>query len=186
VPLPLIRKIVTIATVVLLVFFLCATIFVGFYNLHEFRPYAGKIEAIYQAMDREDRQPPANVQSFIWTVEGNIVDGFAARNLLYELRRPMRMSAWHYHSAMWALMLRLHFDRTKRLSFYCHYLPHENGVGFASAAEVYFGKKPEELTEDQLATLVAIGRLPSANSATRHPESLARSQARLLEAARTQ
>jgi membrane peptidoglycan carboxypeptidase len=59
-------------------------------------------------------------------------------------------------------------------------------MGFASAAEVYCGKKPEELNEDQLATLVAIGRLPSANSPTRHPESLARRPARLLEAARTQ
>jgi hypothetical protein len=65
VPLPLIPKIVTIATVVLLAFFLCATVFVGLYNLREFRPYAGKIEAIYQAMDREDRQPPGNVQRFI-------------------------------------------------------------------------------------------------------------------------
>jgi hypothetical protein len=135
-------------------------------------------------MDPEDQKPPANVQTFVWKVDGSIVDSFAAGHLLYEFRAPMRMAAWHYHSAMWVLMLRLHFDRTKRLSFYCHYLPHENGIGFAQGAQVYFGKQPDELNDDQLATLVAIGRSPSANSPAHHPESLARSKARLLEAAR--
>jgi len=186
VPLPFFRKIVTTIAVVSLVILFCAIAFVELYSRYEFHPYAGKIEAIYQGMDREDRQPPANVQNFVWAVDGSIVDSFAAMNLLYEVREPMRMAVWHYHSAMWVLMLRLRFDRTKRLSFYCHYLPHENGIGFARAAQVYFGKQPDELSDDQLATLVAIGRSPSANSRTRHPESLARCKARLLEAAKTQ
>ncbi len=160
--------------------------FVGIYDLCEFRPYASKIEAIYQGMDPEDRQPPANVQSFLWKVYGRIVNSFVARHLLSDFRGPIRMGALHYHSAMWVLMLRLHFDRTKQLSFYCHYLPHENGTGFAKAAHVYFGKEPHELNDDQLATLIAIGRSPSLNSPTRHPESLARTKARLLEAARVQ
>ena len=183
---PSIRKIVKTAAIVLLAFLFCAIMFVALYDLYEFRPYVGKIEATYRAMDPEDRLPPANVQAFIWKVDGSVVDSFAARRLLFEFRVPMRMSAWHYHSAMWELMLRLHFDRTKRLSFYCHYLPHENGTGFSQAAQLYFGKQPDELNDDQLATLVAIGRHPSANSPTRHPESLARTKARLLEAAKTQ
>ena len=182
---PFIRKIVKAAVVVLLAFLFCAIMFVGLYDLYEFRPYAGKIEATYRAMDPEDQLPPSNVQSFIWKVDGSIVGSFAARHLLSEFRAPMRLSAWHYHSAMWVLMLRLHFDRTKQL-FYCHYLPHENGAGFAKAAQVYFGKHPHELNVEQLATLIAIGRSPSLNSPTRHPESLARAKARLLEAAKTQ
>jgi membrane carboxypeptidase/penicillin-binding protein PbpC len=137
-------------------------------------------------MDPEDRRPPANVQSFVWKVDGSVVDSFAAGHLLPEFRAPMRMSARHFHSAMWILMLRLHFDRTERLSFYCHSLPHENGIGFAQAAQSYFGRQPDELSDDRLATLVAIGRQPSANSPTLHPESLARVKARLLEAAKAQ
>jgi hypothetical protein len=119
---------------VLLAFFFCAIMFVGLYDRFEFSPYANKIESIYQGMDSEDEQPPVNVQTFIWTVDGRIVNGFVARRLLSDFREPMRMAAWHYHSAMWVLMLRVHLDRTKRLSFYCHYLPHENGAGFARAA----------------------------------------------------
>jgi Transglycosylase len=174
------------AAVVFLAFLFCAIMFVGLYDLYEFRPYAGRIEAIYQCMDSEDRQPPVNVQTFIWKVDGSVVNSFVAGHLLSDFRKPMRMGAWHYHSSMWELMLRLHFDRTKQMSFYCHYLPHENGAGFAKAAQIYFGKQPHELNDDQLATLVAIGRHPSANSPTRHPESLERVKTRLLEAAKTQ
>src|SRR5882672_1940496 len=164
------HRIVNTAAVVCLAFLFCAILFVGLYDLFEFRPYTGKIEAIYQSMDPEDRNPPANVQSFIWKVDGSIINSFVARRLLSDFRAPMRMAAWHYHAAMWVLMLRVRFDRTKQMSFYCHYLPHENGTGVAKAAQVYFGKQPHELNDDQLATLVAIGRHPSANSPTRHPE----------------
>jgi hypothetical protein len=181
VTLPFIRKIVATAAVAPLAFLLCAIIVVGLYNLYEFRPNASKIEATYEAMDREDRAPPANVQSFIWKVDSSVVDSFAARKLLYEVRGPMRMSTWHYHSLMWELMLRLRFDRAKRLAFFCHYLPYEQGSGFSNAAPFYFGKPPHELTDDQLAALVAIGRSPSINSPTRHPEALERAKARLLE-----
>jgi len=184
--LPLIRKIVATVAVVLLTSLFCAILFVGCYDLLEFYPYVGKIEDTYRAMDPEDRLPPASVQNFVWKVDGSIVDSFAAGSLLSAIRAPMRMLAWHYHSAMWELMLRLHFDRTKRLSFYLHYLPHENGAGFAKAAQAYFGKQPDELDEDELASLVAIGRSPALNSPSRHPEALARTKARLLEAAKAQ
>jgi hypothetical protein len=180
------RTIAKTAAVAVLAFLFCTAAFVRLYDLLGFRPYGATIEAIYQGMDPEDRQPPPNVQSFVWKIEGNIVNSFAAGGVLSHCRPPMRMGAWHFHSAMWALMLRLHFDRRKRLAFYCHYLPHENGIGFAKAALIYFGKQPHELTDDQLATLVAIGRAPSANSPTRHPESLDRVKAKLLESAKSQ
>jgi hypothetical protein len=183
---PFIRETLKTSVVVLLAFLFCAIMFVGLYDWYEFRPYADKIEAIYQGMDPEDRQPPVNVQSFIWKIDGRIVNSFVARRLLSDFRGPMRMGAWHYHSAMWVLMLRLHFDSTTQMSFYCHYLPHENESGFAKAAQIYFGKQPHQLNDNELATLIAIGRSPSLNSPTRHPESLARTKAHLLQAARVQ
>jgi len=166
--------------------FLGAVLFVGFYDLHDFRPYAGRIEAVYESMEPEDRQPPPNVQRFIWKVDGHIVDTFAASRLLSEMRGQMNMGSWHYHSLMWDLMLHFHFDKQQRLALYCHYLPHENGVGFSAAARACFGKQPHELADEQLATLVAIGRSPGANSTTRHPEHLERIKLRLLEASKSQ
>jgi Transglycosylase len=183
---PFIRKIVKAAVVVLLAFLFCAIMFVGLYDLYEFRPYAGKIEATYRAMDPEDQLPPSNVQSFIGRLTGALSTASPQGICYPSFERRCECLHGTNHSAMWVLMLRLHFDRTKQLSFYCHYLPHENGAGFAKAAQVYFGKHPHELNDGQLATLIAIGRSPSLNSPTRHPESLARAKARLLEAAKTQ
>jgi hypothetical protein len=73
-----------------------------FYEVHDFRPYLPRIEAIYTSMDPEDRQPPDNVRTFVSKVDGDTVDGFGSSRLLIELRGSMRRSAWHYHSFIWA------------------------------------------------------------------------------------
>lgn len=153
---------------------------VGFYEVHDFRPALPRIEAIYANMDLEDRKPPDNVQAFVWKVDGRIVDGFASRALLSELHGPMRMSAWHYHAFMLELMLRWHLNREQRLALYCHYLPYEKGRGFTKAANFYFDKKPDALSLDQLATIVAVGRAPGMNSPSRHPENLEAAKRLLL------
>jgi Transglycosylase len=154
-----------------------------FYEVHDFRPYLPRIEAIYASMDPEDRQPPDNVRTFVWKVDGDMVDGFTSSELLAELReRPMRMSAWHYHSFMLGWMIRWHFSKLQRLALYCHYLLYEGGRGFTSAANFYFRKRPDTLSADELATIVAVGRAPRMNSPTRHPERLEVTKKRLLSA----
>jgi hypothetical protein len=158
-----------------------AILFVVFYELHDFRPSVSRINAVYDAMDPEDRWPPPAIQSFVWRVEGEKVDGFAAQRLLGEIRGPQRMLAWHYHSVMWYLFLRAHFGKTERLAFYCHYLPYENGVGFSKASQFYLGKQPDALSLDEIAAIVAIGRSPYGNSPTRHPERLQAAKMRLLD-----
>jgi hypothetical protein len=177
----LLRIAVMSAGVFLAVMLLGVVALVGVYDLHDFRPQQSKINEIYVAMEPEDQQPPPNVRRFVWKVDGGMVDNFAARNLLSDLRGPTRVSIWHYHLLMEELMLRLHFDETRRLALYCHYLPYGQGTGLSNGSQFYFGKKPHELADEQLATLVAIGRSPSANSPTRHPEALERAKTRLLE-----
>jgi hypothetical protein len=154
-----------------------------FYEVHDFRPYLPRIEAIYASMDPEDQRPPDNVQTFVWKVDGNTVDGFASSQLLGELRgRPMPMSTWHYHSFMLVWMLRWHLSRLQRLALYCHYLAYEDGRGFTRAANFYFGKQPDTLSADELATIVAVGRAPRMNSPTRLPERLEVTKKKLLSA----
>jgi hypothetical protein len=147
-------------------------LFLLIYELHDFRPYFPRVQAIYTSMDPEDRQPPKNVQQFVWKVDGQNVDSFAARQLLGEVRGSMRASAWHYHSFLWEVLLRWHLSRTERLALYCHYLPYEAGQGFTRAAKFYFDQQPDGLDVDELATIVAVGRSPGANSPSRHPERL--------------
>jgi hypothetical protein len=157
-------------------------LFLLYYEVHDFRPYTPRIQEIYSNMDPLDRDPPANVQDFVWNADGSHLDAFASGSLLSELRSPMKMAAWHYHSLMWDLMLKWHFDKKERVAFYCHYLPYEKGRGFASAARYYFGKSANTLDTDELATLVAIGRSPTYNSPSQHPDHLNEAKRRLLSA----
>ncbi len=71
-------------------------LFLLFYEVHDFRPSFSRLQVIYTGMDPEDRQPPENVQRFVWRVDGRMVDSFAAQQVLGELRGPIPMSAWHY------------------------------------------------------------------------------------------
>jgi hypothetical protein len=151
-----------------------------FYEARDFRPYLPRIEAIYASMAPEDRRPPDNVQTFVWKVDADSVDGFGSSRLLNEVRGPMRMSAWHYHSFMLGWMIRLHFSKLQRLALYCHYLPYEGGRGVTNAANFYFGKQPDTLSAEELAIIVAVGRAPRMNSPTRHPERLEVTKKRLL------
>ena len=158
------------------------TLFLLYYEVHDFRPYAPRIQEIYLNMDPLDRNPPANVQGFVWKVDGSHLNAFASRSLLSELRSPTKMAAWHYHSLMWDLMLEWHFGKKERVALYCHYLPYERGRGFASAARYYFGKSADALSMDELAAIVAIGRSPSYNSPSQHPDHLDEAKRRLLSA----
>lgn len=147
-------------------------LFLLVYELRDFRPYFNKIQGIYVSMDREDREPPEKVQEFVWKVDGKNIDTFAAQQLLGDVRGTMRAAAWHYHSFLWTVLLRWHFSKAQRLAFYCHYLPYEAGNGFERASEFYFQKQPDALDLDELATIVAVGRAPTAYSPIRHPERL--------------
>jgi hypothetical protein len=156
-------------------------VFLLYYEMHDFRPYFPRIQAIYSRLDPEDRIPPENVQNFVWKVNGETVDTLSSRGLLHELRGPMPKSgAWHYHSFMWYVTLRWHLSKEERLAFYCHYLPYEGGQGFTSAAKFYFDKQPDALSLDELAMIVAVGRAPGFNSPSRHPDHLEEAKKQLL------
>jgi Transglycosylase len=157
-------------------------LFVLFYEMHDFRPYAPRIQQIYSNMDPLNRVPPESVQNFIWKVDGEQLDSFLSRAQLGELRGGMEMVAWHYHSFMWTLMVRWHFDKKQRVAFYCHYLPYEKGTGFANAARYYFDKSADSLNIDEMATIIAIGRSPRYNSPSQHPAQFEEAKKRVLSA----
>ncbi len=186
----LMPKIAKVGVAVVGVPIIALLLFLTYYDLHDFRPYLSRINAVYDAMNAEDQQPPPAVEDFISKVQGRKGDYFAASSLLWEIRglpqaiinRPMRMSTYHYHSFMWQVLLTAHFGKTKRLAFYCHYLPYEDGTGLSGASQFYFGKHPNGLSLDEIAEVMAIGISPRRNSPTRHPEQMQATKRRLLDA----
>jgi predicted DNA-binding transcriptional regulator YafY len=161
-----VKFVMILATSVLSVGLLLA----GFYELHDFQPYLASMRAIQSGMAPEDKEPSQNVSDFVWKVEGRSLDSIDASHLLAATMHPQKMLAWHFHSAMWSVLLPLHFTRKERAAFYCHYLAYENGLGFSNASQFYFGKPPEQLNADEIAAIVAVGRWPGHNSPSRHPD----------------
>lgn len=154
--------------------------FILYYEVHDFRPDLPRIESIYANMDPEDRNPPENVQDFVSKVERRTWITFASDGLLGDLHGSMRSDVWHYHSVMMKLMLRWHLSEGQIMSLYCHYLPYEEGSGFTKASNFYFGKQPDALDLDELATILAVGRSPRMNSPKVHPDRLQETKRRLL------
>ena len=181
------RKVAKLVIIIAISIIAGGLLLAGFYELHDFRPYLASMRAIRASMATEDKEPPSNVSDFVWKVEGNTIDRIDASYLLAATMHPRRMLAWHFHSAMWSVLLPLHFNRKERTAFYCHYLPYEKGDGFSDASRFYFGKPPEQLNADELASIVAIGRFPGSDSPSKHPEHFQAAKQRVLDAyARTQ
>jgi Transglycosylase len=153
-----------------------------YHEVHDFRPYLPQIQAIYASMDPEDRQPPDNVQGFVGKVDGRTVNTYPSGNLLLELRGPMRAAVWHYHSFMFDRTLRWHLTKGQMLALYCHDLPFEAGHGLSRAAGYDFKERPDALTLDELARIVAVGHGPGMTSPSRHPERLEAAKRKLLSA----
>ncbi len=80
------RKIAKVGVAVVGVPIIALLLFLTYYDLHDFRPYLSRINAIYDAMNAEDRQPPPAVEDFISKVQGQKGDYFAASSLLWEIR----------------------------------------------------------------------------------------------------
>jgi hypothetical protein len=176
------RKIIKFLAIFIASVFAAFILFIGFYEVHDFRPCLSRMSSIYQSMAPEDKEPPQNVRDFVGKVEGKKVDSFVAMRLLGEIKHPQRMASWHYHEVMWEFLLPLHFTKAERTAFYCHYLPYEHGLGFSEASQFYFEKQPDELSLEEVAAIVAIGRSPGTNSPSRHPDRLQAAKKQLLNA----
>ena len=78
---------------------------------------------------------------------------------------------------MMTLLMELNYDKNFILERYMNtvYLAQDGTVaihGFAGASEHYFDKSPEQLSLDEMATLVALLKGPSYYNPVRHPERL--------------
>ena len=92
-----------------------------------------------------------------------------------------KISEWHFHNALWTLLLRHHFDKEKLFILYLHLIYFERGFGFANSAQYYFQKTISQLTLEEVVMLLAIARSPTRNSPFLHPENAKKIQGRLMQ-----
>ena len=157
----------------------------SYYDWREIHPYIPSIQKTLDSSAQEDRDVPINVECFVWKVSkttNSNPDWQIVRKLLTERYGPMRIGALHFHGIMWSMLLPLHFDKHKRTALYCHYLLYEDGEGLSNAANFYFHKQPHELTTEEIASILAVDRVPHRYSPTNHPQAFEEQKQRFLAA----
>lgn len=84
---------------------------------------------------------------------------------------PKREWALKLQEALFAIQIERHYTKDEILTLYVNQIYLGHGMyGFAAAAEFYFGKKIQDLTVEEAATLAALPRAPSTYSPINNPE----------------
>ena len=147
----------------------------------------GAILSELQWMPSEDRHPPAAVSSLIEHHYGvNSIDSLIARRLdseFYEAagKRLAPNISRGIREILFAKVLQLHLSREERLALFCHRMMFDGGTGLSAGSDRYYGKSPRELSDLEVAGLIAADIHPRSSSPFTHPERFEASRRNVLE-----
>jgi len=109
------------------------------------------------------------------------IAGVVAIHFVEKFVEYKKISEWHFHNALWTILLIHHFDKEKLFILYLHLIRFERGFGFANSAQYYFQKKISQLTVEEVVMLLGIARSPTMYSPFSHPENAKKIQSRLMQ-----
>lgn len=106
-----------------------------------------------------------------WRREGEIVSG--ASTITMQLARQLEPRPRTFKSkileSLRAVQLELRLSKREILSLYLTHTPYGGNVeGITAAAHVYFDKRPDQLTDGEIALLIALPQAPEARRPDRH------------------
>ncbi len=133
-----------------------------YYKQRHFNPYLKEIHNAYQFGQNKETSIPNTVEKVIWKIEGNGVRIRVVSFLLLKYKGDDHSSTieWNFHQIMWLILLKIRYDDDQFLALYLNTIPFENGIGFNDAAIYHFNKRPEELSVEEVITLLVIGKGP--------------------------
>jgi hypothetical protein len=83
-------------------------------------------------------------------------DTMLGRRIAYQYRleveRPLH---WQLRWLAWNAFLRVHLSREERLALFCHRMNFDSGSGLSDGAMKYYGKGPDQLSDLEIAGLIA-------------------------------
>lgn len=152
------------------------------YDVWVFQPYRPDIDKFIARAGASETQPPVSLQRVLDAAYGDRLSGLVARQVLLELGVTAGESklGGHATSALWALLLEVHLSAAQRTTLFLSlsYLGKEQR-GFEFASTRIVGVPLAQVSVEQAATLVTVGKAP--NSYLTNPDRLAQSARRLSE-----
>jgi len=145
-----------------------------------FRPHLPEINSILAQADHEDRTPPLIVRRLLdASVKGN-VSPQVGRGLCQRL--DPKPGNRHGTYALWALAVKLHFDRDERTALLATLAWNGTDYGLDRYARRTYGRSLSALTDREAAAVVAMTHAPSLYA--HNPERLQRRAEYLLRGVR--
>ena len=136
-----------------------------YYDLTEFQPRKDDIAELIARAPPGERTPSAMLRHLLITEDRGDISLTTSRLLTYRLdvypegQRTLERKRTDY---LWWRLVRLHLSEEEQLAIICSSIfLGRRAYGFEAAANAYFRRSLDELSEAELATLVVLARRPS-------------------------
>lgn len=133
------------------------------YDMILFKPYIPRIQKIIDEANPLYKNPPQALLKIAELAEGNKrINTYVIQQLLKKMERDkQRAWKWHLDYAMWSFLFTRHFSDADRFALWCKFAPYENGKGLNESSNFYYGRDINQLTTEELISIVAIVKAPS-------------------------
>ncbi|MCZ8077361.1 MAG: transglycosylase domain-containing protein, partial [Paucibacter sp.] len=155
------------------------------YDLFVFQPYRPDIDKLIARASSSEKKPPEPLRRVLRISYEDRLAWHVAKQLLLELDAASASGSkigWHATNVLWWLLSQVHLSEAQRTTLFLSLFYMGNDQrGFERASPGIVGVPLAEVSVDQAATLVTVGKSPAAYLANR--ERLAQSAGRLAERA---
>ena len=122
----------------------------------------GRIAQTVDSVDGCDRQVAAERQSLLRHLAGTDFERVAVRGALAQVAdHPSDNLTWNVQFALWIQLLPRLVSKTELATLYGHFLPLSGGHGLCFGAKTHFARPAQNLSDLEIAELVAISRSPA-------------------------
>lgn len=139
--------------------------YVAGYDLVVFQPRVPEVQRLIEVAAQDERTPSPLVARVIRAGVSQHMSAQTSRLLLKQLKLPPLQSQLqrHFTSALWWALVALHFSDQEQSTLFLSLSYMGNGItGFSAASQAQFGASLNSLSLEQVATLSAIAKAPSA------------------------
>lgn len=142
---------------------LALTLLAVAYDMVLFKPYIPRIQKIIDEANPLYKNPPQPLLRIAGLAEGNKrINTYVVQRLLKKMEKDkQRAWKWHLNYAMWSFLFTCHFSDADRFALWCKFAPYEKGEGLNESSNFYYGRDINQLTTEELISIVAIVKAPT-------------------------
>lgn len=167
-------KVIRTTALILILIVLVSIIVAASYEIIVFYQYKSNLDKIITQTHPLHRNPPETAYNLAVLSEGKErIKSYAAQILLCDLGlNRNEILAWPLDYASWTILIGLIYNEKEIFTLWCHIAPYEQGRGLNGSAIHRYNKDLNQLSLEELATIIALVKAPLHFS--KNPEELSK------------